>query len=42
MIIDQADFVNEKLKQGRYFYADIYNEGIMLYDCGEIEFKQAD
>jgi len=35
IIIDQADFVNEKLKQGRYFYADIYNEGVMLFDNKE-------
>ncbi len=40
MIIDQADFVNEKLRQGRYFYADVYNEGIMLYNSKEIELNQ--
>ena len=40
MIIDQADFVNEKLRQGRYFYSDIYKEGIILYDSGEIELSQ--
>ena len=40
MIVDQADFVNEKLKQGRYFYADIYKEGVMLYSSSEFELNK--
>lgn len=32
ILIDSLDFVNEKLDEGRYFYADIRREGIMLYD----------
>lgn len=27
--------VNDKLEKGRYFYTDIKNEGILLYDSGE-------
>ena len=37
--------LNQKLKRGRYFFSDIYKEGIMLFDskkyklCEPVEFK---
>ena len=35
LVIDTIHFVNEKLKEGNYFYIDIKNEGLILYDSGE-------
>ncbi len=31
------DFVNYKLSQGQYFFTEICEQGIILYDSGEIE-----
>lgn len=36
-LIDSLGFVNEKLDEARYFYADIRREGILLHDSGRAE-----
>jgi uncharacterized protein len=32
LVVDTIRFVNKRLKEGNYFYVDIRNEGIVLYD----------
>jgi HEPN domain-containing protein/predicted nucleotidyltransferase len=33
----EVDFVNYKLRQGQYFFTEICQQGIILYDSGEVE-----
>lgn len=33
----EIDFVNYKLSNGQYFFTEIVNDGIILYDSGEVE-----
>ncbi len=33
----EIDFVNYKLQQGQYFFTEICEQGIILYDSGEVE-----
>jgi HEPN domain-containing protein/predicted nucleotidyltransferase len=33
----EIDFVNYKLSQGQYFFTEICEQGIILYDSGEVE-----
>ena len=33
----EIDFVNFKLSQGQYFFTEICEQGIILYDSGEVE-----
>jgi len=33
----EIDFVNYKLRQGQYFFTEICEQGIILYDSGEVE-----
>ncbi len=40
LVIDTIHFVNEKLKEGNYFYIDIKNEGLLLYDSGEYKLTE--
>lgn len=40
LVIDSIHFVNSKLKEGNYFYSDIKNEGLVLYDSGEYKLPQ--
>ncbi len=35
IILHDIDFLNNKIEFGEYFFADIYKQGIMLYDSGE-------
>lgn len=35
IICESISEVNDKREEGRYFYTDIKNEGILLYDSGE-------
>jgi len=37
LIIEPVQFVNEKIAEGRYFYADIRKEGIMLHDTNKFK-----
>lgn len=34
------DFINYKLRQGQYFFTEIIQQGISLYDSGNLEFDQ--
>lgn len=36
LIVDTIHFVNKKLSESNYFYLDIKNEGIVLYDSGKL------
>lgn len=36
--IHDIDYINEGLEQGEYFFVDIVNEGILLYDTGSLQF----
>ena len=40
IIARDFDFVNYKLSQGQYFFTEIVNDGIILYDSGEVELKK--
>jgi len=40
LLVDTIRFVNGKLKEGNYFYADIANEGILLFDSGKYKFAK--
>lgn len=35
-ITHDIDYVNGKLSEGQYFFSDIYNEGILLYDAKNV------
>ncbi len=35
IILHDIDFLNNKIEFGEYFFADIYKQGIMLFDSGE-------
>jgi len=39
-ITHDIEYVNGKLSDGQYFFADIQREGIMLYDAGNVELAQ--
>jgi HEPN domain-containing protein len=39
-IIHEIDHVNEGLSIGQYFFTDIINEGILLYDSGRVKFTK--
>lgn len=38
--IHEVDFINEGLEWGQYFFSDIVNEGILLFDTSNIQFKE--
>ncbi len=40
-IAHRIDFVNSKLGEGQYFFTDIVNEGVMLYDSGRYTLAKA-
>ncbi len=40
IIVRDIDFVNFKLRQGQYFFTEIINDGIMLYNSGEFELSK--
>ncbi|MEW6621012.1 MAG: HEPN domain-containing protein [bacterium] len=41
LIIEDIEHVNEQLSVGRYFYADIKKEGILLYDSKRFQLARA-
>ncbi|MFV0251686.1 MAG: hypothetical protein AB8U53_00810 [Rickettsia aeschlimannii] len=41
IICESISEVNDKLEKGRYFYTDIKNEGILLYNSGELQLSRA-
>ena len=34
LIVDTVDYVNQQLEEGHYFYNDIKDDGVVLYDSG--------
>jgi len=40
IIIEPIDRVNDELEKSQYFFSDIKNEGILLYDSGEFELSK--
>lgn len=38
--VHEFDYINKGLEKGQYFFKDIINEGILLYDKSNIEFAQ--
>ena len=40
-INDDIEKLNSDLSEGRYFYTDVKNEGIMLYDSGNYKLEEA-
>lgn len=38
--LHEIDYINEGLGFGQYFFTDILNEGVLLYDTGRFEFNQ--
>ena len=41
LIVEDIYHINTMLEEGRYFYIDIKNEGLMLYDNGKYQLKHA-
>jgi len=37
---DEDVEVNDHLEKGQYFFADIKNEGVLLYDSGQYQLAQ--
>lgn len=40
LVFESIEKVNKSLEKGRYFYADIKKEGVMLYDSGEFKLAE--
>ena len=40
-IVEDSEFVNDKLKDGQYFFSDIKREGKVLFDSGKIVLAEA-
>lgn len=40
LIAEDIDFINRRLRKGQYFYIDIKQEGIVLYDAGRVELAE--
>lgn len=38
--IHEIDYINEGLEFGQYFFTDIVNEGILLFDTGKVHFAE--
>ena len=41
VIVHDIDFVNRRLSKAQYFFSDIKKEGVLLYDSGKFELKDA-
>ena len=41
LIHHSIEYLNDKLSKGQYFFSDIKNEGILLYDSKRYEFEEA-
>ncbi|MES2208478.1 MAG: HEPN domain-containing protein [Pseudomonadota bacterium] len=39
LLVEDITFLNQRIKEGQYFYADIYKEGILLYDSGKLKLE---
>lgn len=39
--IHEIDYINEGLEFGQYFFSDIVNEGVLLYDSGVVHFAKS-
>lgn len=40
-IVHDIDFVNRRLSKAQYFFTDIKKEGVVLYDSGKFQLKEA-
>ncbi|MGC0371356.1 MAG: hypothetical protein DGJ47_000042 [Rickettsiaceae bacterium] len=40
LVLESINFVNKKLEESQYFFADIKKEGVLLYDSGEYELSE--
>ncbi len=40
IIADTFQYFNSRLKEGRYFFTDIKEEGILLYDSGRVKLRE--
>jgi HEPN domain-containing protein/predicted nucleotidyltransferase len=41
IIVHDVDFINRRLKKAQYFFTDIKKEGVLLYDSGKFQLKEA-
>ncbi|HVV68490.1 MAG TPA: HEPN domain-containing protein [Gammaproteobacteria bacterium] len=41
VIVNDIDFVNKRLSRAQYFFTDIKNEGVLLYDSAKFQLKEA-
>ncbi|MDF3054700.1 MAG: hypothetical protein K0Q74_607 [Gammaproteobacteria bacterium] len=41
IIVHDVDYINAQLDEGQYFFSDIKKEGVLLYDTGHLELKEA-
>jgi predicted nucleotidyltransferase/HEPN domain-containing protein len=40
LVVHDIDFLNARLREGRYFFKDIREEGVLLYDSGRFELAE--
>ncbi len=40
LIVHDIDFLNARLREGRYFFKDIKEEGVLLYDSGRFDLAE--
>ena len=38
--VHEIDYINEGLEFGQYFFTDIINEGVLLFDTGQVQFAE--
>jgi uncharacterized protein len=36
LLVEDIHFLNQRIREGQYFYKDVYSEGILLYDSGKL------
>jgi uncharacterized protein len=41
IIVHDIEFVNKRLRKAQYFFTDIKKEGVVLYDSGKLQLKEA-
>jgi predicted nucleotidyltransferase/HEPN domain-containing protein len=39
LLVEDITFLNQRIKEGQYFYADIFKEGILLHDSGKLKLE---
>jgi uncharacterized protein len=37
LIVEDIKFLNQRIREGQYFYSDVHKEGILLYDSGKLK-----